>query len=195
MKKLLFISTLLASLFFLSACGNKEVEPRAIDAQNDKCAQCNMAVADDEFATQLVLENGKVYTFDDIGCMFQWVADNEKEEIAAQFVRDYQTKEWLKVEDATYVYEQSIKTPMAYNVISFSDDQVAEKFASELDAIVMNGTEIKDHNWKMNKEMMMKMKEEKGAATMNHSHEEGEMAPAQNSEDVMNESETHAPMQ
>lgn len=169
MKKLFFI--LILGLFVLTACGPKETVPVAINAKNDKCAQCNMAVVDDQFATQVVLKNGKTYTFDDIGCMFKWVKDNPEEEIAAQFVRDYETQKWIKAENATYVYERSIKTPMAYNVITFSKEEKAKKFAADLNATVMKSTEMKDHSWEMNKEMMMKMKAEKGGS-MEHSHDE-----------------------
>lgn len=176
MKKFFItFSILCIGIFFLSACGAKEVLPVAIDEKNDTCAQCHMAVLDDQFATQVVLENGKTHTFDDIGCMFKWVEENPDEKIAAQFVRDYETEKWIKVEDATYVYEKSIKTPMAYNVVTFSEEQKAKEFAADLGANVMTSKEIEDHSWGMNKEMMMKMKADKGD-TMEHTHDgEGEM--------------------
>ena len=58
------------------------------------------------------------------------------EKIDAQFVRDYNTQEWVLVEEATYVYNQSVKTPMAYNVISFKDKADAEKFATENEEVL-----------------------------------------------------------
>ena len=97
-------------LLIVSGCGNKEVKPAAIDEKNNICIQCNMSVLDDQFATQLATENGKIYTFDDIGCMFQWKAENKNEKIAGEFVRDYESKEWIKVEEATYVDESDYYT-------------------------------------------------------------------------------------
>nr|WP_295972158.1 nitrous oxide reductase accessory protein NosL [uncultured Bacillus sp.] len=152
---LLAIITLTSLLLLISGCGNKEIKPRAIDEKNDKCIQCNMAVADDQFATQLVTENGKVFTFDDIGCMFEWKKQNQHEKIAAEFVRDYDSKEWLKLEEAFYVHHKEIYTPMAYNVISFSTEEKAKKFAAEYDeADIMSGTKINEHNWGMSEEGM-----------------------------------------
>ena len=88
-----------------------------------------MAVVDNQHATQIVLENGKSIVFDDVGCMYEWLEGNPNETIEAEFVRDYNDKEWVLVDDATYVYNQSVKTPMAYNVISFKDEASAEVFA------------------------------------------------------------------
>lgn len=174
MKKYLFIISMLLILY-LSACGMKDLVPVAIDEKNDKCVQCNMAVLDDQFATEVVLENGKTYTFDDIGCMFKWVDENPDQKIAARFVRDYESEKWIKVEEATYVYDESIKTPMAYNVISFSNEKKAKEFAADLNATVLTSKEIEDHSWGMNKEMMMNMKSEQGKV-MEHNHNaNGEM--------------------
>ncbi len=153
MKKwILPVLAFAALVFIVSGCGNKEVEPRAIDEKNDKCIQCNMAVADDQFATQLVTEKGKVFTFDDIGCMFEFKEQNKNEKIAGEFVRDYETLEWLKLDEAVYVYHQEIYTPMAYNVISFASEEKAKKFAAEYDAEIMNGSEINEHKWGMSEE-------------------------------------------
>lgn len=149
MKKWFFlVISFVALLFIMSGCGTKEIEPRAIDEKNDICIECNMGVADDQFATQLVTEKGKVFTFDDIGCMFEWKEKNEHEVIAAEFVRDYETLEWLKLEDAVYVYHPEIYTPMAFNVISFASEEKAKAFAAEYDAEIMIGSEINKHSWK-----------------------------------------------
>lgn len=163
MKKLWLISMTGILLLLFSGCGTKEITPKAIAERNDKCIQCNMAVVDDQFATQLTLENRKTLTFDDIGCMVEWVKENSTEKIAAQFVRDYETKEWIKLDAAAYVYEKSIKTPMAYNVISFSDKQKAKEFATELNGTFMTSSDLPDHQWEMNNGMMKKIKEEMGA--------------------------------
>jgi len=116
MKKQFYFIGLIAFVFILSACGNKVVEPVAINDATDTCEVCNMAVVDNQHATQIVLENGKSIVFDDVGCMYEWLEGNSNETIAAEFVRDYNDKEWVLVDDATYVYNQSVKTPMAYNV-------------------------------------------------------------------------------
>ncbi|WP_428910221.1 nitrous oxide reductase accessory protein NosL [Niallia sp. Krafla_26] len=158
---------LIGFVLLLAACGNDEVQPVEIQEATETCEVCNMAVMDNQHATQIVLENGKSIVFDDIGCMNEWMDSNQDEKISAKFVRDYNDKEWILMDDATYVFNQSIKTPMAYNVLSFKDQASADTFAAENDgSTVMNATELAQHSWERNHEMMQNMKME------NHSHSE-----------------------
>jgi copper chaperone NosL len=169
MKKISLLMVL-ATIFIISACGQK-VEPRAINEKTDTCAVCNMAVMDNQFATQIVLDSGKSMMFDDIGCMYTWMKENKDQKIKAQFVRDYRTKEWVPSEEANYVYDKSIKTPMAYNVVSFESEKEADKFAEKYDTSTLTYDKLKSHKWEMNKEQMSDMDGE-----MKHSHDEsGEM--------------------
>ena len=166
-KKLFSLMGLTGFILILAACGNDEVQPVAINEATDTCEICNMAVVDNQHATQIVLENGKSYVFDDIGCMYEWLDSNENEKIAAQFVRDYNDKEWILVDDATYVYNQSVKTPMAYNVVSFKDKASAEEFsAANEGSTLMTANDLAEHGWEQNHDMMQKHKME------NHSHSE-----------------------
>lgn len=148
MKRNLLMALFVSSMLLLVACGSKEVEPVAINEETDTCAFCNMAVMNNEFATQIVLESGKTLVFDDIGCMHEWVGENPDEKIAAQFVRDYGSKEWVNLEDATYVYNQSIKTPMAYNIISFQEKAAAENFVTENEgSTLLSAADLDNHSW------------------------------------------------
>lgn len=166
MKKILFSFMVLTGFIMIfAACGKEAVQPVAINEATDTCEVCNMAVVDNQYATQIVLENGKSYVFDDVGCMYEWLDTNKNEKIAAEFVRDYNDKEWISVDDATYVYNQSVKTPMAYNVISFKDKASAEAFSAENeDSTLMTANELAQHDWVQNQDMMQKNKME------NHSH-------------------------
>ena len=69
MKKQLYSIGLIAFVFILSACGDEAVQPVAVDDATDACEVCNMAVVDNQHATQIVLENGRSIVFDDVGCM------------------------------------------------------------------------------------------------------------------------------
>ncbi|MFS0821702.1 nitrous oxide reductase accessory protein NosL [Bacillus sp. 1P02SD] len=156
-------------VLLIAACGNDEVQPVDINEETDTCEVCNMAVVDNQYATQIVLENGKSMVFDDVGCMYEWIGTNPNEKIAAEFVRDYNDKEWILVDDATYVYNQSVKTPMAYNVISFKDKASAEEFVTENEgSTLMTTDELSDHDWEQNHDMMH------GHDNEHHSHSESE---------------------
>ncbi|WP_405116623.1 nitrous oxide reductase accessory protein NosL [Paenibacillus sp. FSL K6-1217] len=142
-------------LIMLSACGAKKYEPVAINEEVDVCVICNMQVKDDAFATQLTTKDGKTYKFDDIGCMNEWKNKNGTENIGMDFVRDYNNKEWIEFSKASYVYDESLRTPMAYGVISFKDKTAAEAFVKEQGVgTVLAAGDLASHEWKQNTDSM-----------------------------------------
>lgn len=151
----------LAAILMLAGCGKTEYEPVAIDEAVDKCPVCNMAVADDEFAVEIILKSKKALKFDDLGDLFVWRGQNGTKDIGEQFVRDYRTKEWVKLGEATYVYEKSIRTPMAFNVISFKEKKAAEDFiAQEGKGQLLTAKDLEGRKWEPNEDMMKAMMEE-----------------------------------
>ncbi|CAM3973410.1 hypothetical protein D1970_17755 [Mesobacillus zeae] len=195
-KKYFSIIVLTGIMLILAACGKDEVKPAAIDEATDKCEVCNMAVADGPDATQIVLEDGKSMVFDDIGCMYAYLDKNKDKKIAAEFVRDHHDKGWVEAGDATYVYNKSVKTPMAYNVVSFKDEAKAKKFAGKNEgSTIMTEKELADHSWERNKDMMMKnkmkhhshsdgMKDSEGSGEMKDSKDSDEMTDSKDSGDM-----------
>src|SRR5699024_8797919 len=106
MKKLTGLFIGLMMIIILVACGNgnaneqardnvnndltdetAKYEPEAIDPNTDVCEVCAMAVADDQHATQIILENNRSLKFDDLGCLYNWLDENGEEDVGAQFVR------------------------------------------------------------------------------------------------------------
>lgn len=145
-------------IFMAVGCGKQETKAVAINEKLDKCDICQIGVMDNQFATEIILESGKALKFDDIGCMYKWMEINSGEKTKEKFVRDYDSKDWVSLEDATYVYDKTITTPMAYNVISFKNKKDAESFVSNYKGKVLSYKELSEHKWEMNKEMMGKPK-------------------------------------
>lgn len=134
MKK---ISSLLVMVLVLAlvACGKEQsFEPAKINPEVDVCDICNMSIAEENYATQIISKEGDVYKFDDIGCMYEFINKDQKitkEEIAKQYVRDMNSGKWLEAKDAHYAYEKEFWTPMAYGVVVFKKQEDAEKYAQE----------------------------------------------------------------
>lgn len=134
------------------ACGAKEAEPAAINEDVDKCELCNMQVSDDGFATQLLTKEGKVYKFDDIGCMNAWKLENKDAEIVIEFVRDHETNEWISLDNAFFAYDPDFKTPMAYGLVSFKDEASARAFIEkEGKGKLLSAADLASHTWERNK--------------------------------------------
>jgi hypothetical protein len=66
----------IASLFlaFVLGCSDPN-EPRAITYDHVACDHCEMLVSDRRFAVQLVEQDGRLRTFDDPACAFDYIAE------------------------------------------------------------------------------------------------------------------------
>ena len=138
----------------------KTVKAKAIDEKVDKCANCEMAVADNEDATEIILKDGKTLVFDDIGCMVnKWIRTNGEKDIDAAFVRSHHDKEWLDYNKAVYVFDAKITTAMGYGVIAFKDKAAAQTFIDKNGmGTIMTKAELDKHTWPQDKNnMTMKM--------------------------------------
>lgn len=159
-KTSILLISLVSLIWMITGCSNNKYEPIPIVDGVDRCVVCNMLVADDQHATQIILKDGKSLKFDDIGDMFVWTKENGKENIGIQYVRDYHTMEWIDIEKSSFVYDKNFKTPMAYGVFSFKDKKQAKAYRDDNNAgEVMSLNELETHSWERNMDMMKKMKE------------------------------------
>lgn len=136
------------------------VDTRLQEPKEDTiCEMCNMKVymKDHEmgvFSAQAIKEDGTIAFYDDIGCLLNAeVANEEKNE---KFVRDFVTKDWAKIEDATIV-KTELKSPMNWGYIYFVDKAEADKYMQENPkAYVEELQKIKDDALERRKKMMQK---------------------------------------
>ncbi|MUG43806.1 nitrous oxide reductase accessory protein NosL [Paenibacillus woosongensis] len=155
MKKWSLAIVIMVAFTLLVGCGQNKYAAQAINEDVDVCVVCNMQVKDDAFATQIVTKDGKSLKFDDLGCMNTWKQENGTDNIGMDYVRDYNDKEWVEFSKATYVYDASIRTPMAYGIVSFKDKSAAEAFIKEQGVgQVLSANELANHTWQQSQDMM-----------------------------------------
>ena len=107
------------------AVGPVEIEPA------DACAFCRMAISEKRYAAEFIDGDGEAYKFDDITCMGRHVREKlGAKQVAARFVVDYDSRRWLKAEDAHYVRSSELKTPMSGGVVAFGDEARAREAAA-----------------------------------------------------------------
>lgn len=127
-----FIRWKLFILFFLFiglsffACGSSEIRPVDIYPE-DMCSHCRMAISDQAFASEIIAADGEVFKFDDLGCLERFKEKSTGLKIAATFVKDYETKNWLAYERSTIV-QTSIRTPMGSGKVALADSANAKEF-------------------------------------------------------------------
>lgn len=139
---------LVLMMLVLAACSKEKYPPTAINEDVDRCEICNMAIKDDQYATQIITTEGQALKFDDIGCLNTWKEENDQTTIGAAYVRDYNSMEWIKYDKAYYVYDQDIQTPMAYGIISFEEQKDAEAFiAAQGVGTLLTAADLDSHSW------------------------------------------------
>lgn len=141
MKKGIFI-IFLPIVILLASC-SKGYQP--IDYGSDGCAHCKMTIMDARYGAELVTEKGKVYKFDDILCLKQYVTANSMDEGQIQvYVEKYseQQNDITDARQATYVQHEYFASPMNGNYAAFADTEKATSYADSLQVTVLNWNNI-----------------------------------------------------
>jgi copper chaperone NosL len=130
-----------------SVCGLTycTIKPEPLVAGSDTCTHCKMTIIETQYGCELVTSKGKVYKFDDIACMKDFMQDHpmENQKIKHLLVADFKNKgEWLSAASAGYYSGPLVKSPMGSNIIAFSTEQIAAEFKGDQAGSVLNWTTI-----------------------------------------------------
>ena len=135
-----FILLTLILVSFLG-CRDAEIMPVAIAAE-DMCAHCKMAISEKAFAAEFINQDGEAFKFDDIGCMLDYLKGKPDTKVAAYFFVDYETKQWVKSNEANFVKSAEITAPMGGGLIAFHDRTKAEAAAAKFKGKKLNFEEL-----------------------------------------------------
>jgi copper chaperone NosL len=117
--------------------------PPEISYGRDICLECNMIISEPRFAASYRLDDGETKSFDGIGELVKHAQRvSELDRMAFAWVHDFNTEEWILIEEAYFVAGQKIVTPMGHGIVAFTTAAAAEEFASGLDGMVMRWQEV-----------------------------------------------------
>jgi copper chaperone NosL len=119
-------------------------QPPAIRYGEDACDHCQMIINEPRFAASYVTAGRETRRFDDIGNMMSHYG-KYKEDVAAFWVHDYETEEWLAAEEAYFVVSRKIYTPMGHGIIALDDAERAASLAIEHEGQVVTFSELVAH--------------------------------------------------
>jgi copper chaperone NosL len=105
----------------LAACSRGVPGPAQLDARNDACAFCRMAVSDPRTAAQLLAPGEEPKFFDDIGCLRGYLASAKLPRSAVAYVADHRTRAWVRADRAVYVRNEAAETPMGSHLLAYTD--------------------------------------------------------------------------
>jgi len=115
------------ALAMFIGCGSAYNEPVDIYAE-DMCSHCRMAISDERYACELLVEQDQVFKFDDIGCMETFRRGHRDLIVRATFYKGYDSKHWIP-EDRAVIVETAIMTPMGSGKIAVTDTTRAKALA------------------------------------------------------------------
>lgn len=132
-KRRIIAAATVISVFSLlfSSCS---VKPEPIKYGTDSCANCKMGISDLKFGSEIVTKKGKVYKFDDVGCMVQFLKKGTiaQNDIAYSLVINYEKQhDLLDVNKASFVVSEEIRSPMNFNTAAFDGGEAANRYISE----------------------------------------------------------------
>lgn len=105
---------------FLIGCGDHE--PRPLVAGVDGCADCLMALDETGHGSELVTTTGKIYTFDSVECLTNYLLTYEGSEVVhSLWATDFANPDDLvRAEDAYYLVSEALTSPMGLGITAFS---------------------------------------------------------------------------
>ena len=112
-----------SALLLQLGCGNSSLSPRPVPLDKVNCSACGMMVSEERFAAEIVLQNGDVRYYDDLGCL---AADGGVPQgRRREYVRGDDGKAWIAADAAFYARPKDLHTPMAYGFAAFSRGEEA----------------------------------------------------------------------
>jgi len=123
-----------AGIFALLNFASCSTEPEPIRYGQDECFHCKMTLTDKRFGAEVVTNKGKVYKFDDLNCLVNFLKeDTVPEANIAQIVAvDFKkTGSFVDVNKAFFLQNEAIKSPMRADVASFYDKKDLESVKAE----------------------------------------------------------------
>ena len=108
-------------------------------AEDISCSKCGMFPAKyPQWQTQVIFKDGKMAAFDGCKCMFgflfkmdQFDKEHAHGDVAAVWVREFNSREWIDATKAHYVVGSDKMGPMGKELIPFADAASAENFQKE----------------------------------------------------------------
>ena len=130
------VLVVLLSLFAMS-CNDFKAEP--IRLNSDNCDFCKMSIADGKYGAEVITQKGRIYKFDDIGCMLNYCKENANTKMGAYYVNDFaQDNTLIPAEKAHFLSGGNIQGPMHGGIIAFFKEKEAREFETKLNAKPMN---------------------------------------------------------
>lgn len=134
MHKHKFSFIILLNLFLILNFYGCKAEPEPIIYGQDECDFCRMQITDNRYGSELVTDKGKVFKFDEVGCMINYglvknlIGDANQKFLITDFAAP---ESFIDATDGFYVHNEDFRSPMGLNVMAFDSEPSRQKFVAE----------------------------------------------------------------
>lgn len=128
-------------VLMFSSCNSQQPSPISIN--KDDCDNCKMSITDAKFACETITSKGRVYKFDDIECMQNFMKDNATYKYQSILVSDFNNSTNLfNADKGAFLKSETFKSPMGGNIAAFINIGEANEFSKKLNTTVVNWDQI-----------------------------------------------------
>jgi len=130
-------------IFLLISC-NPESQP--IHYGEDKCEFCRMSIVDQRFGGEIVTQKGKIYKFDAIECLVNYLDEHVEDEAKLKFVltNTYDAPgKLIDTKACNYLKSQNMPSPMGMFLNPFKENSEALKFQEENTGSIFKWDELR----------------------------------------------------
>jgi len=137
-------------VFFLTfALISCSTVPQPISFGKDNCDFCRMTIVDNKFGAELITKKGKVYKFDSIECMINYMKENHINETATAqtLVVDYTSGgSLINATTANFLQSEKLQSPMGAGLSAYSAKNEAEKMQQQFGGEFSSWNQLKAKN-------------------------------------------------
>lgn len=119
----------IALLLGLLMIGSCSPEKKPINYGSDNCHYCNMTIVDQRYGSEVVSTKSKVYRFDAVECMINFLDDGELKEanVAMKLVNTYdQPEKLVNATESYYLRSKELPSPMGLYITPFTNQASAD---------------------------------------------------------------------
>ena len=104
-----------------------------------------MLITDNRYGSELITDKGKIFKFDEVGCMIEYalvenlIGDANHKFLVTDFAAP---KSFIVANNAFYVQNENFRSPMGLNVMAFDSEASRQKFISENKGHLIDWVEV-----------------------------------------------------
>ena len=110
-------------VILLSGCS---VEPEPITFGKDVCDYCKMIISDEKYGGELVTQKGRIYKFDAVECVVNYIAENNDDYRYTMAVAYDKPENLFSVDSLKFVVSEKYSSPMGANLAAFINEDAVD---------------------------------------------------------------------